>query len=127
MSILRFSTERKAKKGGKPLHWGRAETDGAPFRGNPPLLREEEFDDKTIRSCDCFAATFDTSKPESKKHGRTYHEVLDGISNDWFFQLSQPMRRWVRNRRTRKWKVLVYIEWAEPYVETRPTDQANPA
>lgn len=70
---------------GKPLHWGRASLDFAPFRGEAPtLLKSAEAEAYLQRTSDTFYGTFDTSTPEQKVSKHTLQEVLDRAQNGWY-------------------------------------------
>jgi hypothetical protein len=117
MSFIKFQESKKEKD----LYWHRAAQDGAPFRGPVvPALKEEEFQKLTERVIDSKCAIFDTSEPDEVKHGRTYQQVLDGISNGWFKLLSPRQFKWVE-RPDGKTTILAYIEWGEVYMELHPS------
>lgn len=95
-------TERK----GVPLHWNRADLDGAPFRGKQvPMLMGEEFEDRTVRVADANAEYFDITEADEKKR---FLEVLDGAANGWFQVVF--IQRFVRPDTH-------YVEWLEYYLE----------
>lgn len=113
MGFLKFQETAKAGSG---LHWSRAEADGAPFRGAQlPLLREEEYEQLAQRVYDTKTGIFDTSDPSYTQHERTYQEVMDGVMINWFKLLVPRKYRWAK--RNGKVTMLVYVEWAEPYMQ----------
>lgn len=91
------------------LNWHRAAIDGAPFRGNAPLMREEEFEAYAERVYDAKVDTFDMSDPERKA---AYAEILDRASNRWYKILACD-RKFVESKQN--W--LIYLEWVEPHME----------
>lgn len=119
--IMRFMGE-----GGQQVYWGRADVDGAPFRGPmSPMLTNEEAEERLVRVGDSRQQLFDLSDPEQAKK---YAEVCERIVNGWY----QPMHRQhlpVKIRRVRRdpttgertvtYDVImkVYIEWVEVYMQ----------
>ena len=107
--------------GSEPLHWGRADLDGAPFRGAmPPMATEDEMESRLVKVADPHNQTFDTSDPEQNKQ---YLAVLDKITNGWC-QLIHRKHILVRTRHkqpdgtvVRDVNVKVYMEWVEPYMQ----------
>lgn len=115
MSFLKF---KQNGDGPRPVHWSRAERDGAPFRGRSvPLLREEEYEEFAERVHDCRFGTFRVTDREQRIHGRTYIEVLEGITNGWWRLLSPRQYQWWTPPGSEAPEMLVYIEWSEPYME----------
>lgn len=109
MSLVKFASRTDGNGRGQ-VYWGRAETDGLPFRGAlPPLLREEEFEDRLVRVQDFKNGTFYTGDPVQNK---TYLSVMDSIANNWF-QLVH-IDRWRKEEDNSHY---VYIEWTEPFLE----------
>lgn len=110
----------KSQKAVKDLHWSRAQQDGAPFRGEKiPLLKEEEAQQLLEKVIDSKIATFDTTKPEQRFHGRTYQEVLDGITGGWFKLLAPRQFKWADSDPLKDLppRMFVYVEWGEAYME----------
>lgn len=117
MGFLKFSTARTTDVAGRALQWGRAELDGAPFRGSEtPLLKSEEIERALEKVRDVFSGTFDTSKPEMKHHQRTYQQVLEGAAAQWI-EIIVKMEKWWDKGPGEPPVMLVYLEWAEPYME----------
>src|SRR5688572_24883504 len=88
------------ERNGQKLHWGRADLDGAPFRGPlPPYLQGEEFEERVVRVADARAEYFDLNVPEQKK---AFLQVLDGTANGWFQLVF--IQRFVRSDTH-------YVEW----------------
>lgn len=106
-SLVKFMNQKEA--GGKPLYWGRADEDGAPYRGTPPTLPREEFENRLARVCDPHNGVFDLGDPEQNKQ---YLEVLDKITNGWA-QAIFVDRKYDEKKNT--W--LAYVEWVEVYME----------
>jgi len=120
MSFLKY--QRPAEQNGQKLFFGRADRDGAPFRGTDvPMLKDEEFEELTQRVCDSKWGLFDTSQPEMRMppndpNGRTYTEVLDGVTAGWFQLICPRQYKWGKAADGEP-KMYIYIEWAEPYRE----------
>lgn len=106
MSSSLLKHRGRGSSGGKKLHWERAGIDGAPYRGNAPMLTDSEFEQQTIRVADVRNAFFDVKKLEENK---LYLEVLECCMNGWF-RLIHLERFW-------KGSESHYIEWAEFYLE----------
>jgi hypothetical protein len=108
-SLVKFANKTEGNGRGK-LHWGRADRDGLPFRGNAvPTYTEDEFEQRIVRVADPKNGTYDTSDQEENKK---YLEVLDGIANGWFQLLF--IERW---REEGEKHHTVYIEWLEYFLE----------
>ena len=108
-SLVHHATQ--TQRNGHKLFWGRAEEDGAPYRGQvPPLLREEEHQARTIRVRDFRFGFFDVSKSDQ---GEAYRQVCEACANGWF----QP----VFIERFRNNSTIHYMEWVEYYQEDRIT------
>lgn len=117
MSFLQFRKKGKQSQG-QPLHWGRAEIDGAPFRGpTPPLLREEEMEAAVERVEDVHFGLFDTSKPNKLQGNRTYREVMEGVVSGLYKLTADRIFIKAKDPKTGMFKVLIYTEWAEPFME----------
>lgn len=122
MSFLKY---QRGPTDQQRVFFGRADQDGAPFRGNTvPLLKEDEFDVLTQRVCDAKWGLFDTSKPNIRMppgdpDGRTYTEVLDGVTAGWFQLICPRQFNWGKDEKGAP-TMHVYIEWAEPYRELIP-------
>lgn len=109
------------KSGGKDVHWGRADEDGVPFRTNQtvPMLYTHEFEQKTGYVFDAKFGTFDTKKPNQQVMGRTYAEVIAAEKTGWFRYNSPPIRYKEKCRITGRLKIMVYVEWLEPFLELK--------
>lgn len=123
-SLVKFMHQKDAA--GKPLHWGRADLDGAPYRGaaSSLMVPEEELESRLTRVYDPQNQTFDLSDPEDNK---AYLAVVDKVSNKWAQLLCRKFMT-VKVRRvrdlgdgvkevTRDVKIKVYVEWLEVYME----------
>lgn len=104
-SLVRFMHERTDSRG-KPIYWGRAGIDGAPFRGTPPLLKEEEMEARLVRTGDPQNGIFDLS---DDRQNATYLTILDKVVNGRA-QLLSP-RHFIDGG------TKVYIEWVEWFME----------
>jgi hypothetical protein len=111
MSLLKYVNNSSSNGNGRgSVYWGRADLDGIPFRGMaPPLLREEEFEDRLVRVQDFKNSTFYTGDPAQNK---IYTEIMDSVSNGWF-QLIH-IDRW---RKEGDNSPYIYLEWTEPFLE----------
>lgn len=120
MSFLKY--QRQNVEAQQHVFFNRADRDGAPFRGAEiPFLREAEWEALTQRVCDTKWGLFCTADPECRQppgdpNGRTYAEVLDGITASWFELLSPRQYRWSKDADGNP-VMYVYVEWAEPYRE----------
>ena len=127
-SLVRFMDNVNGGSRGR-LYWGRADIDGAPFRGNaPPTGTEEELESRLARVHDSKNRIFDTSDPDENA---AYLDVMDKIVNGWAQCLHRHhdhIRERIRGadgvRRTRM-KVLIYIEWIEWYMEDGKPNQSQ--
>jgi len=120
-SLIKFINQRE--RDGQRLHWGRAERDGFPFRGEEvPLYTNEEYEEKVAPVPEPKNGIFDIFNPEQN---RKYLEVLAGIKTG-LFECLYVNRQFDREKR------LNYIEWVEYYMEDgaqapyRPTEPMEP-
>ena len=105
-SLVKFA-QRTNAGGGQKLWWHRSDIDGLPFRGaNPPIMPEEEYENRAVRVADYRNAFFDVSKADEN---RKFLDVMECCANGWFF-LHYIERFW--NQTTKH-----YIEWVEYYME----------
>lgn len=120
MSFLKYQVA--GDRTDKNVYFNRADRDGAPFRGTQiPLLKDQEFEELTRRVCDARWGLFDTTQPDMRmppnvENGRTYTEVLDGITAGWFELLCPRQYKWGKGSAGEP-KMFIYVEWAEPYRE----------
>lgn len=113
-SLVKFTTQTNGNGRGK-LYWGRADIDGLPFRGaGPPLLTQDEFDQRVVRVADPQNGTF---RSWVEKENKAYLEVCDKILNGWARCVF--VDRWRDKQHDRH---VIYIEWACYYLE-----DGNPA
>ena len=106
----------RQESNGQKLFWNRSGVDGAPFRGaQPPLLTEDEYEQRVVRVVDVHAEFFDVRVAAEKK---AYLEVLEGSANGWFRVLYRKM--FVGR------KPVHYVEWAEFYLEDGSPARALP-
>lgn len=107
-SLIKYYDKQENCRGN--LYWGRANDDGAPFRGKKaPLLRDNEFEKQAERVEDGHVEIFDLSDPEQKKR---YEEILDAAINQWY---TIYFRDWKYSEKRDTW--LVLVEWSEAYME----------
>ncbi len=108
------------------VYWGRADRDGAPFRGAaPPTASEEELEDRLQKVADPHNRMFDLNNPEDNK---AYLEVMDMWANGWA-NVVHRKHYGIRVRRvhvdpetqvktiTRDVHMKVYVEWVQFYME----------
>ena len=108
-SLMKFANRTDAGDG-RQLYWGRAATDGLPFRGrHAPTLTEDEFEERTVRVADPKHGTFDTSIAAENK---AILHVVDGVANGWYQLLF--IERW---REEGSKHHIVYCEWLEYFLE----------
>lgn len=126
MSFMNFIDGHKPAEDRGNVHWFRAGSDGAPFRGNGvPLLREEEFEEHTETVYDCKFGVFNTATPKQQQHGRTYQEILDGVMSNWFRLTGPREYKWGPTGDGGEPAMFVYVEWAEPYREIQKSKLAS--
>lgn len=89
------------------MHWSRAHIDGVPFRGQAPLMKEEEYQARVEREVDGRIQAFKLWEPAEKK---ACEAVLDGIANNWY-KLIDRDKQYVAEHAS--WIVL--LMWVEPY------------
>ncbi len=126
-SLVKFASRIDGRGRGK-LYWGRVEKDGLPFRGPiAPTFTEDEYEERIVRVADPQNGTFRTWVPEENKK---YLDVLDMILNGWATCLfSERWRARVRHGKKVIERHVVYIEWAEYYLEDgsrSPTGYGQP-
>lgn len=116
-SLVKFMNRRSSPGGHGPLHWGRADLDGAPYRGQfLPPMPEEELENRLVRTANPQIRTFDLADPDDAK---AYVDVLDMIANKWATliyreHLKTTIKRIDRDNHTvtTEIKLKVYVEWA---------------
>lgn len=134
-SIFKFMGNNGHSNGHGVLHWGRADVDGAPFRGQaPPPMTEEEADERLVRAYDPQNRYFDTSDPVQNK---AYLKVLDMVTNGWAQVLNReivkvPVERIYKqedgSQRVEHDVVFkVYLEWVVPVmIDGKPFHSQRP-
>ena len=124
-SLVQFANRggRDRSDRGK-LFYGREQDDGAPFRGHvPPLLTNEEAEDRLVPVTDACNDTFRTwIKEENKAYLEVLDEILNGKSQCLFID-----RQRVKIKRGSKVShgYKIYIEWARKFREDRFASQAG--
>lgn len=108
-SFLKYQQECR-RSAEQPLHWNRARQDGMPFRGQPALLRDEEYDEFTEQVKDFDAGLFHMDSPEELAKMRG---VLDKVCNGWYKVVDYD-KQWV-DRPEGKKTVCIYLLWYVPY------------
>lgn len=109
-SLVNKFANRKDGNGRGNVYWNRAGIDGLPFRGEvPPLLKEEEFEDRLVRVSDFKNQTFSTG---DENQNAEYCRVMDGVANGWF-----QLVHIERYRKPDDNSFSIYVEWIEPFLE----------
>jgi len=118
-SLVKFRNQIDGGNRGM-LFWGRAVVDGLPFRGpQAPMLRQEEYEARVVRVADPQNGTF---KTWVQGENDAYRKVMDMILNGWAQCIF--VERW-RDAETDRH--VVYIEWAQYYMEDgAPTSLQSP-
>ena len=117
------------QQGAESLGWYRADIDGAPFRGQAPMMAEAELEQNIVKVADVHVRVFDMGL---KKDRKDYATILDRVANNWYAIVSPRQFTWVmrkyRNRKTgkikRKKTMLVHVEWSAPYM-TQPVNHID--
>lgn len=104
------------------LHWHRAGVDGAPFRGSPAALTEDEFEALAEKVWDSKFGTFDTTQPDQVVMGRTLQEVMDA-SMSGLWKILYRDHQWGESEKGEP-VMYQYIEWSEPHMELPKKHQA---
>lgn len=112
MSLVKYIHEREQGPNSTPLFWGRSDVDQAPFRGSAsPLLRSDEFENLSDRVYDVHVEIFALKDVEAK---RRVSDIMERAANGWY-KITHIERQFVPE--DKNW--VVYLEWAEPYMEQR--------
>lgn len=86
-------------------------------------MTPEEYQQRTRKVCVAYSATFDTARPEQKKHDRTLGEVLTRVASGQYKLFCPIDKKWVTSR---KYGLRQYlsIQWIEYYdVDTSDFDR----
>jgi hypothetical protein len=110
-SLVRFMNQTEGNGRGN-LSWQRAGVDGAPFRGPPPLLREEEYEQRVVRVGDPQVRIFKISQ-DAPDEIKAYQEVMTKVVNGGWGQILHVDRQF--NQAEGHW--MVYLEWVQWYME----------
>jgi hypothetical protein len=83
MSFIKYADDPGVREGNGrgPLHFGRTHIDGLPFRGQPAMLKNDEFDELTEIVYDADVDVFEVTDPEQKKR---LQAVTDNVANGVF-------------------------------------------
>ena len=109
-SLVRFANQQG--ENGQPLHWHRAGEDGAPFRGQPQMMREEEYEQRAVRVGDPKVKIF-TISPDHAEEVAEYQDVLTKVVNGGWGQILHVDRQY--NAEKGHW--MVYLEWVQWYMQ----------
>ena len=110
-SFLKY-LEQETEPGAAPISFRRAREDGMPFRGNAPLLKQEEYEELTETTCDGNVDVFDLSDPEQKAR---LQKIVDRTANGWYV-ISKLEEQFVPQP-DGTIKVYVYCVWVVPFKE----------
>lgn len=95
------------------VYFNRVPLDGLPYRGQSPLLKNSEADDRLSQVNDAKNGTFYTG---DAAENAKYLEIMDRIANNWYQLIF--VERW-RNDGDNYHHV--YIEWLERFMQdTQP-------
>lgn len=107
-SLVKFYHQRSDDRA-RPLWWGRADVDGAPFRGEPPPpIPEAEYDRRVVRVRDFRWGKFYL---HSDADMARYADVCDRAVNQWFTIVS--LERFRRDEHGE----YHYVEWVMYHME----------
>lgn len=83
MSFIKYADDPDVQQGNGrgPLHFGRTHLDGLPFRGNPGMLKDAEYDEYTETVYDADVDVFEVTDPAQKKKLRM---ITDNVANGVF-------------------------------------------
>lgn len=104
-----FEQARRNGAANADVYFNRVSLDGVPFRGEAPLLKNSEADDRLVQVADAKNGTFYTGDPVANA---SYLEIMDRIANSWYQLIF--VERW-RNDGDNYHHV--YIEWLERYMQ----------
>lgn len=110
-NLARFGD--RSERHGQQLQWNRVDRDGAPFLGHMPLVTEEEYEERAVRTRIPDNGHFDTTDPE---RNRAYLEILEAIVNGWYELLYIDRER----------APVIYIEWVEYYMTDGTPSRSPP-
>jgi hypothetical protein len=104
---------RRSGVANSDVYFNRVAVDGIPFRGQAPLLKSSEAEERLTQVNDAKNGTFYTGDPVQNA---AYLEVVDRIANSWYQLIF--VDRWRNDGDNHHY---VYIEWVERYMQdTRP-------
>lgn len=112
---MRGSTRKYFKEQGGVAHNGQLSwpgtLDGYPFRGTPPQLTRDQFDDIPI-VWDFHSRLFDLRTDDKKD----FDEIMDRVHTGWFHVVNR-YDHW----QTEPPGLLVWLEWVQGYGEAPTT------
>lgn len=104
-SLVRHFNE--TQRDGQRLWWGRVEEDGIPYRGDaPPLMTEDEYEDRVVKVASFKNDYFDTA---DREQNALFRAVMECCVNGWF-ELVFIERFWQGTTKH-------YLEWTEFFKE----------
>lgn len=114
MSFLKYQEDQGLRRGNGrgPLYFSRAHLDGMPWRGDPVLLKEDEFSELTEQVNDFDVGLYDIRDPDQYKELKV---IFDRAANEWY-QILDYDKKWVNNQ-DGSHTVLVYVMYAVPHRE----------
>lgn len=114
MSFLKYAQDAEICKGNGrgELSFRRAHIDGAPFRGRPALLKEEEYEQYTETVRDAHVKVFDLSKEDDVQQ---FQDIVDGAANQWY--KVHRMQEKLVEQPDGSVKCFVFCIWTIPFKE----------
>jgi hypothetical protein len=117
MASLLSQTTPQPKKT-EPVYFGRFGRDGVPYRGQPQLFKEDEYDEKTQMVRDSHSKVFDITDPvQNEQHEVVLNKIANGLAE--LYRYDQQMVP----QPDGNIKVFVFVVWMEPFRE--PIDPAQ--
>lgn len=107
MSFLKYQDDPRVVQGdGRgSLSFARAHLDGMPFRGNAPMLKEDEYQAVCDTVYDTHVRVFDLGNQDEAED---YRKILDRVTNGWYRLLHmRPVGESLK----------YVLMWAEPFKE----------
>ncbi len=129
MGSLIEQKSRDSDDDNRPLHWGRAHIDGAPFRGEPIRIDEAGYEQRVERVSDPKVFEFDLSKPDDAARykdiiGRITSGIAELISREFLktatirqVEIRDAKDRVIGYEKTQTTGLKVHMEWVEFYMQ----------
>lgn len=121
MSLLKYVDDQRFHDTPRgPRNFFHADAFGVPFRGQLPLLRQNELRQLTHEVVDGYCRTFDLGNFED---AQKLNEIVDAYANKWY-RIYRFDHQWVQCADGR-WTVLVFCMWGEPHRELNRAKAAH--